>query len=94
MRPSSAVPFAQSEQQQQQHFQRPPARIVYNDLACFPKTSNYGSMKKKSKREQTQQQQLLLQRLQQQQQQEQQPPSPPRRGSLAESLSAHNGIYS
>jgi hypothetical protein len=34
-------------QQQQQQQQQPPAqRISYNDL-CFPKTSNYGSMKKK-----------------------------------------------
>ena len=42
---------------QQQHYvqhQQPhnPPRIVYNDLCNFPKTSNYGSMKKKRSREQ------------------------------------------
>ena len=28
-----------------------PPRIVYNDLCNFPKTSNYGSMKKKKNKE-------------------------------------------
>ena len=54
-------------------------RISYNDL-CFPKTSNYGSMKKKSRHQQyiveqlrnhrNQQKQEQLQQQQQQQQQQ------------------------
>jgi transcription initiation factor TFIID subunit TAF12 len=36
----------QQQQQQQQQQNHQPQRISYNDL-CFPKTSNYGSMKKK-----------------------------------------------
>ena len=34
------------QQQQQQQLPAVPAGVSYNDL-CFPKTSNYGSMKKK-----------------------------------------------
>ena len=47
----------QYHQQQQQYYghvdvihQNPP-RIVYNDLCNFPKTSNYGSMKKKKNKD-------------------------------------------
>ena len=51
----------QEQQQQQQHQQQyyghadvahqNPPRIVYNDLCNFPKTSNYGSMKKKKNKD-------------------------------------------
>ncbi|TRY72567.1 hypothetical protein TCAL_06515 [Tigriopus californicus] len=41
-------------QHQQQHQPTGPPRIVYNDLCNFPKTSNYGSMKKKKNKDQYQ----------------------------------------
>jgi hypothetical protein len=54
-----------------QHQHHQPPRIVYNDLCNFPKTSNYGSMKKKKNRDRVlqqheQQQQQQLQQLQHQ----------------------------
>ena len=47
----------QQQQQQQQYYGHVdvihpnPPRIVYNDLCNFPKTSNYGSMKKKKNKD-------------------------------------------
>ena len=71
-------------QQQQSNAPTGPPRIVYNDL-CFPKTSNYGSMKMKKKQQRPNNINI-------QQQQQQQDEMDTYRGGYRLNY-AHNGIY-